>query len=322
VIAVDRTLRSVASLVLLGCLAGSVVTTSAACTAFETNLQDTEVSYQETAKQNFDAGEKSLEEHRNNEAIKFFEHVKAKYPYSKYAVLAELKIADAHFAREKWLEAADAYRIFVRFHPRHEQVAYASFRGAVAYYREIDEDIPLLPKSREKDQSATRDAIRAFDDYLQRFPNDEHAVEAKEMRLKARTKLADSDLYAAEFYAQREKWKGAIGRYNRIATEFSDTELAPAALLTAGDMAREKLADTGTARGLYERLLKEHPQAREAILAKRHLDALPSTSPPPPPPQEAEQGSDRPPTPPPGPPSVDEPPSATESPAEPPANAP
>ena len=254
------------------------------CSAFETNLQDTEVDYLESAKENFDAGEKALSEKHNNQAIKFFEHVKTKYPYSKYASLAELRVADAHFAREKWLEAADAYRIFVRFHPRHEQVAYASFRAALSYSHEIDEDVPLLPRTREKDQSATRDAIRAFDDYLVRFPNDEHVKEAKELRLVARTKLADADLYAAEFYQRRERWKRAIGRYDRIATEFGDTPQAPHALLTAGELAHEKLDDDAVARGFLQRLVQEHPDSSEAAEAKSELAVLgkgPATSTPP-----------------------------------------
>ncbi len=246
----------------------------AGCSAFETNLQDTEVSYQATARQNFEEGQKALDGSQYNESIKFFEHVKNKYPYSKYAVLAELRIADAHYAREKWLEAADAYRTFTRFHPRHEQVPYALWRVASAYYKAMPSEWFFLPSPREKDPAAVKDAIRAFDDYLTRFPNDEHAAEARTLRADARARLAESDLYAAQFYAQREKWQGAMWRYERVAKDFGDTEGAPRALLEAGRIAEDKLDRKDEAKTLYARLVAEHPDAPEAAEAKERLTAL------------------------------------------------
>ena len=51
------------------------------------------------------------------EAISGFTELKTKYPYSKYAALADLRIADTHFERAKYVEAIDAYRAFLKFHP-------------------------------------------------------------------------------------------------------------------------------------------------------------------------------------------------------------
>jgi outer membrane protein assembly factor BamD len=242
-----------------------------ACKSFETNLQDTEVAYQETARQNFDEGEKAMNDGRYAEAVKYFDHTKNKYPYSKYAVLAELRTADAHFAREKWLEAADAYRIFIRFHPRHEKVPYATFRIALSYSKEIDEDVWWFPTAIEKDQSAARDAIKAFDEYLARFPDDENAAEARKLRTEARGRLAEADLYAAGFYEKREKWQGALWRYERVANELGDTPKAPYALLRAAQIADDKLDDDAEATRLYEQLVREHPASAEAADAKSAL---------------------------------------------------
>ena len=243
------------------------------CASFDTNLQDSDVKFEETAKANYDSAEKAFSAKRFNEATKFFEHVKNKFPYSKFAVLSELRLADAHFAREKWLEAADAYRIFVRIHPRHESVPYATFRVALAHSNAIEEDSAWLPMvaAREKDQSAARDAVRAFDEFLTRFPTDERAKEAHERRTKARAHLAEADIYAAAFYAQRERWQGALWRYERVASEFADTPKAPWALLQAAQIAGDKLGDKAAAKKLYEQLLREHPKSSEATAAKQAL---------------------------------------------------
>jgi outer membrane protein assembly factor BamD len=246
------------------------------CTAFETNLQDTEVEQKDTARQNFEAAEAAFAARRFNEAVKYFELVKNKFPYSKYAVLAELRMADTHFEREKWLEAADAYRIFVRFHPRHEEVAYATWRIAVSHSRAIEDNVAWLPfvDAREKDQSSAKDTIRACDDFLTRFPDDARAAEIRELRKTARGRLADVDLYAARFYEERERWQGAIWRYQRVGEEFADTDKAAPALLKAATLAEQRLKDAPQAVALYERLLRDHPEASEARAATQALARL------------------------------------------------
>jgi len=257
----------------------------AACTAFETNLQDTEVDQKDTARQNYEAAEAAFTARRFNEAVKYFELVKNKFPYSKYAVLAELRMADTHFEREKWLEAADAYRIFVRFHPRHEEVAYATYRVAVSHGRAIENNVAWLPfvDAKEKDQSSAKDTIRACDDFLTRFADDARAAEIRELRKTARGRLAEVDLYAARFYEERERWQGAVWRYQRVGEEFADTDQAAPALWKAASLAEERLKDVAQATALYERLLRDHPDASEAPQATQALARLkappPTTTP-------------------------------------------
>ena len=222
------------------------------CNHIDTNLQDTSIDAQETAKANFTRGEEALGKKRFNEAIKYFDVVRNQFPYSKYAATAELKSADAFFAKEKWIESADAYALFVRFHPTHEQAPYASFRSALAYFEEIDEAWPLLPPPYEKDQGPASDAVRAFDDFLQRFPADPNAKRALELRTIARGKLAETDWYVARFYLEREHWQGAVFRYLRIAREYGDTVGAGNALLLAADTLEQHLHRPEEAKRLRE----------------------------------------------------------------------
>lgn len=295
--------------VLLAALAS--VTSTVGCKAFETNLQDTEVDYQSTARQNYESAEQAFEDGSYNDAIKFFEYVKNKFPYSKYSELADLRIADAHFEREEWLQSADAYRMFIRFHPRHEKVPYATYRVALSFYKKVAKkpfaegalaDVPYIteigealspfPPTRERDQSATRDAIKAFDDYLERYPEDEFVDEAKAHRTEARMSLAEHDVYAAAFYERRSKWQGAIWRYQYIADAFGDTPLAPEALLKAGELAEKKLKDNDQASVLYARVVKDYPDAQEASSAKTRLENLPKEEPEAPASEKADSRSD------------------------------
>jgi outer membrane protein assembly factor BamD len=265
-------------------LAPSLALSLASCSAFETNVQDAAIEEKDTARQNFEAAEAAFQAARWQEAVKYFELVKNKFPYSKYAVLAELRLADTHFEREKWLEAASSYRIFVRFHPRHEQVAYAAWRVALAHSRAIEDNVAWLPfvDAREKDQSAAVDTIKACDDFLLRFPTDEHAAEVRALRVTARGRLADVDLYAASFYESRGKWQGARWRYERVANEFAETPRAAFALWRGGQIALDHFNDAASARASWQRLVREHSDAPEAADAKDALERLANTVPSPP----------------------------------------
>src|SRR5689334_6586420 len=128
------------------------------------------VDYSVSAQKNYEKGLKELEHGDWVAASKYFGFIKSRFPYSKYAVLAELRLADAEFGAEQYLEAVDSYKMFVKFHPTHEMVAngYASLRIAEAYYEMLPGDYWILPPSYEKDQSSVEDAEEELRSFLQK----------------------------------------------------------------------------------------------------------------------------------------------------------
>ncbi len=197
-------------------LAVSCATTSASKT----------VTYQDHIKELYDAGEKAFAEKEWEEATKQFEEVRSKYPYSKYAVLSDLRLGDVYFAQEKWLEAADAYDFYLRFHPRHEQNAYAAFRVAQSYVKAMPKDFFLLPNSYLRDQSSTNEALTALERYLNQYPNDANIENAQKMRTELRSKLALKDLSVAEFYLKRNNLNGAKARLEHVQQQYPETPQA------------------------------------------------------------------------------------------------
>ncbi|MEI6806040.1 MAG: outer membrane protein assembly factor BamD [Myxococcaceae bacterium] len=192
-------------------------------------------TYLDTVRLTYEAGEKALKDEDFEDAIKSFEEVRTKYPYSKYAALSDLKLADTYFAQEKWLEAADAYDFYVRFHPRHEQNAYAWFQIAKAYFHAIPREFFIFPKSYVKDQTATQEALEAVQRYLTEYPSDKNAEEAEKMRVHLRSQLALRDLHIAEYYAKRRKTKGALTRFEHVVKQYGDTP--------AGEIAKQRILE-------------------------------------------------------------------------------
>ena len=64
---------------------------------------------------NYELGMQQYQKGNHNQATAIFQGVKRRFPYSKWAILAELRIADCNFAREQYMEAVDAYKLFIKF---------------------------------------------------------------------------------------------------------------------------------------------------------------------------------------------------------------
>ena len=66
-------------------------------------------------------------------------------------VLAELKIAEAHFLAGNFVEAAAAYEDFLKQHPEHERTPQVLYQLGMAYYNQI--------LSADRDQTASRNVV-------------------------------------------------------------------------------------------------------------------------------------------------------------------
>jgi outer membrane protein assembly factor BamD len=218
------------------------------------------VDYSVSAHQNYERGLKELEEEDWVAAAKYFSFIKARFPYSKYAVLAELRLADAEFGAEHYLQAIDAYKQFIKFHPSHEMVAngYASFRIGAAYYAMLPDDMWILPPSHEKDQSATSDAHRELTDFLKKYPRSPHVPKA------------EHEMYVAKFYWKRDEPMGTVLRLRRLLDRHSGAGYDQEALYLLGKAYLE-INEPKRARQVWERLVREFPKDERAQEVKGRL---------------------------------------------------
>jgi outer membrane protein assembly factor BamD len=190
-----------------------------------------EVRYGATAEEDYQAGTEELDKGNYVEAMKFLEHCRTKYPFSKYAALSELRLADAKFKQERYLEAAEGYDAFVKLHPTHEDADLAEFRAAQAYYKEAPADFLLFPHAFEKDQRQLKTAVDKLKFFLASRPDSKHRKQAEAMLGEAQGRLAAHEWYVAEFYAKRDHWAGAAGRLETLLKEYPGSRYESRALL-------------------------------------------------------------------------------------------
>lgn len=162
----------------------------------------------------------------NNEnyqkSIESFEKVRDWYPFSKYVILVELKIADAYYHIQNYDEAVAAYETFESLHPRNEAIPYVIFQIGLCYYEQID--------TVDRDQTSAKNALDTFNRLKKQFPGDLYAHKAEEHIKKCLKSLAGHELYVGLFYYKSKHYKAALSRFKSVLSNFPDVGVHQQAL--------------------------------------------------------------------------------------------
>src|SRR5260370_5115021 len=168
------------------------------------------LGYTESAKRAYDSAMEEFNAHKWIQAQTLMREVKRKYSYSKYARLAELRIADADFEQEKYSDAIREYKEFMHAHRADaDDVSYARSRVAEATYAEIPESA-LMPASEERDQATVVDAYKELSGYLADYPDAKPSAHIHDLLVQVVARLVRHELYVARFYLHQANYEAAV----------------------------------------------------------------------------------------------------------------
>ena len=68
----------------------------------------------DTPRELSEAGYEAMQSGKYDKAVKLYEKLKDRFPFSPYTVSAELSLADAYFLGKKYAMATEAYKKFLR----------------------------------------------------------------------------------------------------------------------------------------------------------------------------------------------------------------
>ncbi len=199
-------------------------------------------------------------------AIDKLKSIKNKFPYSKLAATAQLRVADCYYLEELFIEAAVAYEIFRDLHPKHEQVDYAIFRIGASYYNQ-------LPSNVDRDVSMASKAIEAFEELAKLYPNSQYSAEGRSLLKESFEALAAKEIYIADFYYKQDQFSSASGRYENVIKQYPQTSYLETAYY---GVARSygKLSDKqDEATQAYKNYLEKFPEGKFAKNAERWLQS-------------------------------------------------
>jgi outer membrane protein assembly factor BamD len=156
------------------------------------------------------------------EAVKAYTDLRDWYPFSKYTILAELKIADAHFELKEYTDAIFSYEEFEKLHPRNDAIPYVVYRKALSWFNQID--------TVDRDHTPANKSLSQFARLMDQYPDSPYAEDAEEKIEKCIGSIANHELYVANYYLKAKKYKAALKRYEYLVEHFIGTKHGEEAL--------------------------------------------------------------------------------------------
>ncbi len=166
---------------------------------------------------------KELENYAFSAAIKGYEALTARFPFTDEARQARLDIIYAYYRAGEGESATDAAETFIRENPTHPRVDYAWYlKGLVEFEHQPNAIERLFHADLSKrPPSNARKSFAAFKTVVEQYPKSEYAYDSLQRMVYLRNRLASYEVYVAKYYLKRgayvaaaQRAKGAIEQYD------------------------------------------------------------------------------------------------------------
>ena len=205
----------------------------------------------------------------------------------------------AEFEGERYLDAVETLRLFIRRNPTDERVDEAQYHVGMARFRneeyavaavefeilrndypnsELVEDAWMMEglsyveqvPSIHHEQAVTRRALAHFTRYLREFPTGERRDEAVEQVNSLQLHLDRKEFAGVKLYERLGRKRAALVSVEAMLEERPDSQLRPEALMLAGDLHAE-LGELDEARARWREILDRHGTSALAPRAQERL---------------------------------------------------
>ena len=151
-----------------------------------------------------------------------FALVEKQDPYTEWARKALIMEAFTKYRLGKYDDCVEAAKRYVSLYPASPDAAYAQYMIGQSYFKQIP-DVT-------RDQDATKQAIAAMQEIVERYPNSEYVDDAQKAIIFARDQLAGKDMQIGRYYLERREYPAAINRFKTVVTEYGNTRQVEEAL--------------------------------------------------------------------------------------------
>jgi len=152
-------------------------------------------------------------ERNYSKSIVYFEKLRDWYPFSKFAKLAELKIADAYYHLKDYDNAIFAYEKFEELHPNNEAIPYVIQQIGNSYFNQLN--------TIDRDQTPALKAIETYERLIKNYPDDPLATEVVEKIRICQKNLAENQFYIGHFYYRTKRYTSALARLQSVISTYN-----------------------------------------------------------------------------------------------------
>lgn len=213
-------------------------------------------------------GSAALKERRWATSRQYFSELLESYPQSPLRAEAKLGLGDGYLGENNtasYVYAQNEFREFIAFYPTNPRADYAQMQLGMVHFNQM-----LNP---QRDQSETKEAIREFQVFLDRYPNSPLLPEVKERLRESKDRLSDWDLQVGNFYLSIRSYASAEQRYRHVLEQDPDYSRRDSLYFHLAE-ALEKSGRKAEALPYYERLVKEYERSEYLDEAKRRIQTL------------------------------------------------
>jgi outer membrane protein assembly factor BamD len=168
------------------------------------------------------AARDELDSKNYQKAVGYYEKLEARYPYGRYAQMAQIESAFAYWKDNENAQALAACDRFIKMHPDHPNVDYAYYlKGRINFNDDMGIMGYIATKDMtERDPRAAQDAFDAFHELVTRFPQSRYAPDAQARMTYLVSALASAEVNVAEYYLRRGAYVAAINRAQYALTNY------------------------------------------------------------------------------------------------------
>ncbi len=170
----------------------------------------------------YNEGLANLDAGRLDEAAKKFAAIDREHPYTEWARKALVMAAFTNYRKGNYDEAVNMAKRYNTLYPNSPEAAYSYYIIGLSYFRQIP-DVT-------RDQAASRRAIAAMQEVVDRFPKSEYVDDAQTKIRFARDQLAGKEMQVGRYYLERKEYLAAIKRFRGVVEEYSNTRQVEEAL--------------------------------------------------------------------------------------------
>jgi outer membrane protein assembly factor BamD len=199
-----------------------------------------EQDVQSTPEQIYARAHKSLVAQNYENAIRVYEALEARYPFSDSARQGRLDLMYAYYKNGETESAVDAADTFIRENPTHPRVDYAHYIKGLVYFEAAPNIVERLfnVDQSQRPPSEARNSFAAFQAVVQQHPRSEYAHDARRRMIYLRNRLADYETGVARYYLKRGAYVGALARAKYTIEAYDGAPAVREALLIMVDSYR------------------------------------------------------------------------------------
>lgn len=228
----------------------------------------------------FDRGTTALNDKKWLVAREFFKQVTETYTQSPFRPDAKLGIGDTFLGEgtsEALVFAINEFREFLTFYPTHRRADYAQYKLGFAHFRQM--------RAAQRDQTETRETIKEFQAFIDRYPNSSLMPEARARLREALDRLSESSYLVGYFYFRQRWYPGAIDRLKSVLKDDPEYSHRDAVYFYLGEsLVKSNSKREAEALPYFEKLLAEFEKSEYLTDAQKRvteLKALAQTAKPP-----------------------------------------